>query len=159
MKTRSLAERFWEKVSKGTPCVCWPWTARKTGNYGSIGAGGKYGRSLYAHRVAWELTNGPIPAGMYVLHRCDNPPCCNPRHLFLGTAADNLADMDRKGRRVVWHPTGELNPGGGKLSADDVVFAREWVGAGWSRASVASALGVSGVMISNIVRRVSWAHV
>jgi hypothetical protein len=51
-----------------------------------------------AHRVAWTLANGPIPAGMHVLHTCDNPPCCNPGHLWLGTQADNMADMARKGR-------------------------------------------------------------
>jgi len=97
---RSLAERFWEKVSK--TATCWLWTAgsQKAG-YGRFKVNGKL---QGAHRVAYELTNGPIPAGLVLCHRCDNPQCVNPAHLFPGTHGDNARDAIQKGRRIV--PTG-----------------------------------------------------
>jgi hypothetical protein len=85
-------EEFWSLVQKGKRDECWLWQAGHfTHGYGSY-------RQDYAHRIAWRLRYGPIPEGMCVLHRCDVMGCCNPRHLFLGTQADNLADMRAKGR-------------------------------------------------------------
>lgn len=96
-----MPQRFWSKVDIRGPGEYWPWTAyANPGGYGRFGING---RLKYAHRVAWELTRGEIPNGMFVLHHCDNPPCCNsehPDHLFLGTKADNAADRDKKGRLV-----------------------------------------------------------
>jgi hypothetical protein len=91
------AERFWDRCDlSGGPDACWPWTgARTSWGYGNTRVDGK---TVGTHRVAWQLTHGPIPAGMSVLHRCDNPPCCNPRHLFLGSPLDNKADSIAKGR-------------------------------------------------------------
>ena len=100
---KTLSERFWEKVQKTRGC--WLWTANCTkdaeGNrrYGLIGAGRRGEGMLYAHRVSWELHNGPIPEGMMVLHTCDNTQCVKPSHLFLGTQSDNMQDMIRKGRQ------------------------------------------------------------
>lgn len=89
-------ERFWAKVAKLGVCSCWEWTGwRKETGYGRVRIDG---RILYAHRVSWILANGPIPDDLRVLHRCDNPPCVNPDHLFLGTQGDNNADRDAKGR-------------------------------------------------------------
>lgn len=91
-------ERFWFKVDKsGGPTACWPFKGAR------VPAGG-YGRALLngklhaAHRYAWVLTHGEPREGLHVLHRCDNPPCCNPAHLWLGTHDDNMADMKAKGR-------------------------------------------------------------
>lgn len=95
-KSVPLVIRFWAKVKQGQPDECWPFMAsRNAAGYGTIGIDGK---SALANRVAWQLTNGAIPAGQYVLHKCDNPPCCNPSHLFLGTHADNALDKKIKGR-------------------------------------------------------------
>jgi hypothetical protein len=98
-----LAARFWDKVKKGGPDECWPFQGKRhRQGYGLLN---RSGRQTTAHRVAWELSFGPIPSGLQGLHHCDNPPCCNPGHLFLGTPADNMEDARRKGK---FNPT--LNP-------------------------------------------------
>src|SRR5229473_531412 len=92
-----LVERFWSKVRKSDGC--WEWIAGKHRfGYGIIRDGGRGSRMRTAHRISWEFHNGSIPAGLWVLHRCDNPQCINPDHLFLGTQFDNMTDAARKGR-------------------------------------------------------------
>jgi hypothetical protein len=92
----SLSVRFWEKVRIASKDECWLWTASLNNKgYGKIGEGKKI---LLAHRVSWELHFGPIPDRLCVLHKCDNPKCVNPDHLFLGTQKDNAQDMVRKNR-------------------------------------------------------------
>lgn len=103
----STAERFWSKVERIPFHTCWEWTGSLAGTgYGSISW---HGRQMRAHRLAWQLTYGPIPKGTgahgtCVLHRCDNPPCVRPEHLFLGTNHENVLDCIAKGRsrRCVW---------------------------------------------------------
>lgn len=89
--------RFWAKVdASGGSDACWPWTgSKKEKGYGQVS---RNNRQQRVHRVAYEFHNGPIPAGLFVCHSCDNPPCCNPKHLWLGSASDNSADMRNKGR-------------------------------------------------------------
>lgn len=99
----SKERRFWSRASKPSLNACWEWQGGKTSD--GYGASAIRNKSALAHRVAWELANGPIPAGMEVCHRCDNPPCVNPAHLFLGSHADNIRDMFAKGRG---------NPGGNR---------------------------------------------
>lgn len=97
-RRRPISERFWKKVKKGGPDDCWIWTGCVNGGgYGQISAGGPR-RMIPAHRVALLLDGTDVPLGKYVLHKCDNPPCVNPRHLFVGTNSDNMKDMVAKGR-------------------------------------------------------------
>lgn len=99
-------QRFWEKVDKAGDCWVWRSTTNSSG-YGWMGIKGKM---VAAHRYSWELHNGRIiPKGMYICHTCDNPPCVNPSHLFLGTSKDNTADKMAKGRMKTTHHKGELN--------------------------------------------------
>jgi hypothetical protein len=101
--SRTNPDLFWEKVEKKQPTECWIWKGYcpKPGHprygYGVIKVAGKAWR---AHRYAYSISKGPIPPGTQVCHSCDNPPCCNPEHLWLGTAFDNMRDMVRKGRHV-----------------------------------------------------------
>lgn len=98
MNRKPVTDRFWQKVRIAGPNECWIWTAAIFDDRGGYGAFRIDDATLRAHRVAWSFKHGPIPNGMDVLHRCDNPPCVNDAHLFLGTNADNMADRDRKGR-------------------------------------------------------------
>ena len=93
----SLQCRFLsEGLMVGPQGKCWEWRGnRDVDGYGRF----RWNYEMFgAHRVAWELAHGPVPAGMLVLHRCDNPPCCNPDHLWLGTNVENIADRHAKGR-------------------------------------------------------------
>lgn len=113
-----------------------------------------------AHRVAYDLLVGEIPAGMHVLHRCDHPWCVNPEHLFLGTHQDNVADMVAKGRNRPGSGhgmRGELHPTA-VLTEAQAMSAREQYAAGRSQVAIAADLGVSQTVISAIVRGVAWAH-
>lgn len=138
-----LATRFWRRVVKGDGC--WLWTgARSQFGYGNINTGlGKQHpkRTMPVHRLSYELAYGPIPEGMIVLHRCDNPPCVRPDHLLLGTHDDNMRDMAEKGRSSGWSPQ--------KLSDAQVV---EIIEAASSARSLATRFGVTQNYIHQIQR-------
>lgn len=149
---QSLAERLWSRVVK-TPDGCWEFTGFRNharGGYGRLKGAGR--QTVSAHRLAWTLTYGPIPDGLLVRHRCDNPPCCNPEHLELGTAAENSADMALRDRRL----TGQRNPRA-RLTAEQAREIREAVQAGQRAADVARQHGVSRSLVSLVVNRKVWA--
>lgn len=148
----TLAERFWAHVIVSDADVCWPWTrSRLPKGYGRIYVAGKF---LLAHRVAYELRRGPIPSGLLVLHRCDNPPCCNPKHLFLGTHQDNVRDMTTKGR--AFYINGE-RVGNAKLTEQNVRDARRLLADGHlTHREIGRELGVSATAISNIATGRTW---
>jgi len=151
--------RFWRFVSKGDPNECWVWTGfryKKGLAYGQFeeGTSPPMRRTVRAHRYSWVLHNGEIPSGMQVLHRCDNPGCVNPNHLFLGTQKQNIEDMVRKGRASM----GE-KAGGAKLTSDQVIEIRSLHKSGVKQNVIARQFGMGKMEISRIVRRLRWAHI
>lgn len=146
---KTLEERFWEKVEKGTPDECWPWTAGRAGGaYGSFRDGT---RMVKAHRWSWEYHVGPIPDGLWVLHHCDNPPCVNPAHLWLGTHVDNQADKIAKGRQAKGSAQGFA-----KLTERDVA---EILASRDKCTSLGAAYAVHPCQITRIRTREAWPHV
>lgn len=152
-----MKENFTNKIKK-TP-TCWLWTAcRSPKGYGQFGlrVDGKF-KITAAHRVAYLLFVGEIPDGLHVLHRCDNPQCVNPSHLFLGTNADNVADRVKKNRSAVMIGSKNSNA---KLTVADVQNIRQMLKYKVkSRTQIASDYGVSYPTISHIATRISWKDV
>ena len=110
VKTKPPSERFWDKVTKATGDDCWEWSGWKREGYGRLSSGGVKGPDVSAHRVSWEIHFGPIPDGLFVCHTCDNRGCVRPDHLFLGSNADNMADMVRRGRSPRYSRRGDISP-------------------------------------------------
>lgn len=158
-----LIERFEQKVDKspghGPNGDCWVWTAStKYWGYGAISVPGKGVRG--AHRVSYELTHGPIPPGMFVLHRCDNPPCVNPDHLILGTPADNIRDMIARGRKKIGVMPKGMGHHRAKLTDSQVIEIRRlWDSGGATKLGLSKQFGVSRPVIRGIVERRSWRHI
>lgn len=179
----TLRERFERKVSKHGPIPthrpelgpCWLWLgSRKPSGHGQISSGGPNARLVGAHRVSYELAVGPVAPDMEVCHHCDNPPCVNPTHLFVGTHADNMRDMAEKGRsgpanRPERMARGDrhgsrLHPerlargarvGGAKLTDDDVRAIRSST---LSQRRLAAQYGVDRRSISFIRQGKTWSH-
>lgn len=155
--TASDKRRFFKKIRwAGGKDECWLWRARKRlgDDYGEFHL---HGETARAHRVAYEIWNGPIPDGLFVMHKCDTPACVNPDHLVLGTNADNMADAVRKGRL---DNRGERN-GQANLSEFAVILIREMdkLRPKPSQAVIARFFGVSQKQVSRIVLRQRWKHI
>lgn len=165
-----LRDRFWRHVDRSAgPDKCWPWTGHRLARM-------KYGRlspkdgGLLAHRVAFELSGGVIPPDMIVMHQCDNPPCCNPAHLSVGTIADNNRDRDRKGRAAKGLRNGnytrpDAHARGEKALTATIseTTARAILAACRAKnerhAAIAARFGVSQRMIRSIAYGESWKHI
>ena len=138
-------ERFWLHVIKSDGCWVWKGALTKDG-YGCIE---RNTRLLRTHRVSWELTNGTIPEGLLVMHHCDNRPCVNPDHLFIGTVGDNNRDCLRKGRHRYILPNLKLN-------IQQVMQIREALTRGESQKVLASHYGVTAGHIHRIKTGKKW---
>jgi hypothetical protein len=161
-----IEEQFWSKVDKsGGPDACWLWARGRTKGYGRLRLGGKLWR---AHRLAWQCVHGLLADDIKVLHTCDNPPCCNPAHLYAGTQLDNAADRDSKGRGATGdrngthtHPEvvrrGEKHRSA-KLTEAQVLQIRALYRSGnVTQKQLASEYGVKRSSIGGITLRQKWA--
>lgn len=149
-RVETLAERIARSVSPptSTGCVEWQGSTMSQGGYGQFKLQGTW---WAAHRAAWTVANGPIPDGLFVLHRCENPPCVNPEHLFLGTHIANMHDRNSKGR----HPWGTAN-GHAKLDADRIAAARVLHAAGWTHTQIGDLWSVHNSVISRALSGESY---
>lgn len=151
-RTPPIEEHFWAQVKILGPDDCWEWRGhRSRKGYGQLWF---IDQTIAAHRVAWILTHGTIPDGLWVLHKCDNPPCTNINHLFLGTNDDNVADKITKNRQAhgVNHPHA-------KLTEEQVIEARQrFAKGGISMAALAREYSVSGVSMRCVLLRATWQH-
>lgn len=138
-------KKFWNNVQRSDGC--WTWSgARHERGYGRFRVGSVVHR---AHRFAWLITRGDIPQGMHVLHRCDNPSCVRPDHLFLGSHADNMRDKARKGR----------NTASRKLTASDARAIKAALANGTDMVTIARAYNVTPPCIGAIKHGVTWKHI
>ena len=151
-------ERFWSKIDKRGRNQCWPWVAKSVGRggYGVLSVGPAISRRLYrAPRIAYFLNTGQYSDRLCVCHRCDNPACCNPAHLFIATHGENLIDMRRKGRGAKGEQVGSA-----RLTATQVLEIRaRHSNGGISIRRLAMEYGVDPVTIFFIVHRKNWRHV
>ena len=158
-RRRTFAESvviFWENVKVSNPQDCWLWSGGKKEN----GNGLWYGifwddnKIIKAHRFSWKIKNGEIPKGKLVCHRCDNPLCVNPSHLFLGTYLDNNRDASNKGR----HAFGERVPGS-VLNDEKVRQIRKLRSEGKTQRAIAETIGAKESTVQAVVEGRSWKHV
>lgn len=155
---KPIAGRLDALVRKGSDDDCWPYMGTCDPNgYGRffVAGTGRNGYKPFAHRVAYELAYGPVPDGLVVMHICDNPTCCNPSHLRIGTRADNNRDRSEKGRGRENRQWGSANPRA-KLTAEMVLQIRKMVRDGLSQGKVAKLFGIKQPQVSRLVRGVSW---
>ena len=154
-----VEQRIWRHIGSGAADTCWLWTASVDHKgYGQINDG--KGRIRKSHQIVLEIALGrPLASGEWALHRCDNPPCCNPDHLYAGTPLDNYRDMTERGRAVHTGAAGIRNCNA-KLTDDDIrTILSSLDGKHGTQARLARQYGISPTTIMNIKRRVIWKHV
>ena len=159
-------DKLWNKVDRsGGSDACWPWTGYRTAKgYGRLYFRGR-DRPDYAHRIAWELHNEIPPGAGFVCHHCDNPPCCNPAHLFLGSNSTNIKDALGKGvligARGERHPSAKLNEEKVRLIRQRFPIRGRWNGGSTrdERQAMANELGVSLTAIQNVIYGQTWKHI
>lgn len=145
-------DRVYSQVERAGECLLFTGNRIK-GGYGHIK---KDGKTILVHRAVWARDNGPIPHGLVIMHTCDTPACIEPKHLQLGTQADNVADRDRKGRRAP--PKGSVN-GRAMLCESDIPVIRRLLVDGYKHKEIAEKFLVSRYVISNISSCRTWRHV
>jgi hypothetical protein len=151
---KEFLEKFWKRVDVRGPDECWPWLIVKMPDeYGRVLHNGKLEGS---HRVSFSIANGDIPPGAQILHKCDNPPCCNPRHLFIGTNLDNVRDKIVKGRGN--QAKGEIHYRA-KLTEKNVSSIRSMADRGIAPKEVSNIFGISQDHARNIIKRKIWRHI
>lgn len=152
----SNPEVFWSKtIKRENGCIEWRGPFAHNG-YGRTYLANK--KRCAAHRLAWILSVGPIPEGLFVLHKCDNPKCCGVDHLFLGTLQENSDDMMRKGRHRTNNPGG-LNSKGSKFTADQVISIRRLIDSGEPKLRIAKQYGVGWTTIQKLYTRKTYSDV
>lgn len=151
---KPIEQRFWTKVEKTEGCWLWSGATNKQG-YGELGKGRRGDGNIAAHRLSYEIAYGPIPPAMQVLHKCDNPGCVRPDHLFLGTQKVNLEDMTAKDHRSHYSQKGEDN-GRAKLTLIQVQEIRQRFANGDLRSLLAKEYRVRWRVIDRIVTGKSW---
>lgn len=158
-RKRQTPEKFWAKVDRsGGEAACWPWTGR-TDHHGYGFLSWRW-NEVGAHRLAYALAHGPIPEGQVVRHACDNPRCCNPAHLLLGTIADNNADARDRGRMAFGHlAKSGVDNSRAKLNDALVIALRRAWRAGESIKSICLRTGLSVGTIHPMLHRKTWRHV
>lgn len=153
----SLEERFWRFVQKSDGCWLWLGGSKAQKGYGKIQQGGKGSPHLLAHRVSYEIHNGPIPSGMFVLHKCDNPQCVNPGHLRVGTGSENIKEAFDKGRKVC-RPPHKFGEGHSRAQITDADVAYIRSAKGKTIRALAKEMGLTESTVGKVRRRVTWTH-
>lgn len=158
MQRQPIEIRFWSKVEKRGPEECWPWKACKNAQgYGDFHTRGM--AKTKAHRFAYFLEHGKLPKALLVCHHCDNPSCCNPSHLFLGTKQDNMDDSMEKGRMQKTRPRGEKH-GMARLTNTDVIAIRKRYAEGnITYKELANLSGIPKGTLYHLVSRTTWTHI
>lgn len=144
-----VPSRFWERVAVKSPSECWPWLGSVDRD--GYGRASLKGKKMLASRLAYILATGKNPEDLLVCHHCDNPPCCNPSHLYAGTKSDNERDKFKRGKTH----RGEKNPAG-KLSEDQVQNIRRLFDKGMTNVAIGKMMGVHHSTISKIRTGGSW---
>lgn len=156
----SVTERLWDKIEKRGSDECWLWKAKSFANYG-YGRLEVNGKPVRAHRLVYEETYGPIPENLMVRHTCDNPLCCNPKHLILGTQTDNMRDMLERGRYGIRNLPKGTKHYRAKINVKIVRKIRQMATKGYGPTAIIRELGLplSKAAVSAIILRKSWKSV